>query len=180
MPDTENPYESPVEPSVNPYESPQAEISPVDALSNQGVLTEAMLLHLKKTAPWMTFIGVVGFIFCGLMLVSMALMSVGFNAVILGSIPGAEALGQAFTATMIALQVISLPMMFFPSFFLFTTGKKIRGYVHSGNDADLETAFKFNKFFWTFSGVLTIVYGSIMALILLFTVIGALTALAFM
>jgi hypothetical protein len=180
MPDTENPYTSPgQESSANPYESPQAEISSVKPLTNQGILTESMLLHLKKTAPWMSFIGILGFIGCGLLLVFMVIMSVGINSAIPASIPGAAALGQAFTATMIALQIISLPLMFFPSFFLFSTGKKIRNYVHSGNDADLETAFKFNKFFWTFSGVLTIIYASIMALILLFSIIGAIAALAF-
>jgi hypothetical protein len=180
MSDTENPYGSPAEPSVNPYESPQAEISSVKPLTNQGVLTETMVLHLKKTAPWMSFIGIIGFIGCGLLLIFMVVMSISVNSLIPTGVPGAAALGQAFTAIMIALQVISLPLIFFPSFFLFSSGKKIRNYVHSGNDADLETAFKFNKFFWTFSGVLTIIYTSIMALILIFSILGAVAALAFM
>jgi hypothetical protein len=179
MPETENPYEHPAEPPVNPYESPQAEINPLKPLTNQGLLTETMLSHLRKTAPWMSFIGIVGFILCGLMLVSMVLMSVSVNSLIPDNIPEAAGLGQAFTATMIALQVISLPLIFFPSFFLFTAGKKVRNYVHSGNEVDLETAFKFNKFFWIFSGVLTIVYTSIVALILLFSVIGVIAALTF-
>jgi hypothetical protein len=170
MSDNGNPNEGS---ALNPYESPRTEISPVKPLTSQSVITENMLYHLKKTSPWLRFVGIVGFAACGLMTVFVVLLAGSVNSFISEAVPY---VGQAFTATMVVTLVISLPLIFFPSFFLFNAGKKLRNYVHSGSEGDLETALKFNKFFWVFTGIVTIVYVSIVVLVLFFTMIGVIAS----
>ncbi|MDR1931156.1 MAG: hypothetical protein LBQ44_11110 [Treponema sp.] len=179
MPDTEDFYESldreaagktDKEPAVNPYESPRAEVSPVKSPAGEGALTETMRLHLKKTAPWLRFIGIMGFVFCGLMTVFSAAMAVGFSSFFPEYLPAS--FDSAFTVTLFLLQAGSLPLGFFPSFFIFMAGKKMHNYIHSDNAADLESSFKFNKFFWLFAGILTIIYMALIALVLIAAIIG--------
>jgi hypothetical protein len=172
---SDSPYGPVVDPPVvNPYESPQAEISPVKPLTSQGVITENMMYHLKRTAPWLRFIGIMGFIVCGLMSVLAAAMAIGLNSYIPEDIPF---LGQSVTVSMLLAQGAGMPVGFFPSFFLFTAGKKIRNYVHSGNEADLESGFKFHKFFWIFAGVFVIIYAAIIALAIVVMIAGILITL---
>jgi hypothetical protein len=46
---------------------------------------------------------------------------------------------------------------FFPSLFIYRCGDKIRGYLRSGTDQDLELALKNNKSYWKFLGIVCIV-----------------------
>jgi hypothetical protein len=73
---------------------------------------------------------------------------------------------------------IGLVMFFLPSLFAFRFGQRLRAYFRSGDDADLETAFRNNKNLWTFIGVVTIIYLAFFALILVMLVIAAAFAAA--
>lgn len=150
----------------NPYASPQTEISAVKPLA-QRVLTENTLFYLKGAAPWLRFIGVAGFIFLGLGAVNFITVLVAFQNM---SVPGFESLGVPFLlGIFLVVEIIGL----FPAVFIFQFGGKLRAYLHSGDEADLEQAFKNNKSLWTFTGVLTIIFLGLVGLSLLITLPAA-------
>lgn len=153
----------------NPYKSPEAEAGTINPLSNR-VLTEGMLYYLKGASPWLRFLGVVGFVYLGFMLL------IFLALIILGSqnfFPGMSGMAGAGGFVVMIYVVIILAVSFFPVLFMFRFGKKIKSYLYSGDNADLEAAFKNNKSLWTFMGVLAII-GLAVFVLMLFS--GVLTA----
>lgn len=48
--------------AVNPYQSPENAAIPEERFTMQGGLTETLLIYLKGAAPWLRFLGILGFI----------------------------------------------------------------------------------------------------------------------
>ena len=160
--------------SVNPYEGPQAEAGTVP-LSDR-VITENMLFYLKGACPWIRFISIVGFVGLGLFAVFILVFALGISS----TLSNTEELG-AFGAMGPGMTLIYLPFLvlyFFPLLFLFRFGNRIKSYLYSGSNEDLEEAFKNNKSYWTFFGVLTIIGLAFMALALLIGIIIGIAAAA--
>jgi magnesium-transporting ATPase (P-type) len=158
---------------TNPYESPRTEANSLNVPGGR-VLTEEMVLYLRGTAPWLRFIGIVGFIFIGLSAIAFLTIIIAFRNEA-SSIPGFAAAGSSF---FLVLMLISLGLAFFPTYFLFQVGKKIRLYIHSGDASQLELAFKNNKSLWTFIGVLTIIGLAIYGMVFIGIIGSALAGLA--
>ena len=166
----------------NPYKSPAAPLSEVQPQIYQGNLTENMLIYLKNAAPWIRFIGILGFIFSGLIavwgLVSFTLVPLfgqvmesitggnstgifsGFFSIVYGGASGILILGSA-------------AVVFVPSLFLYRSGDKLRAYMRTGTEGDLEEAFKNNKSFWKFCGIVSIVYLAFIPVVIIISVIAA-------
>ena len=161
----------------NPYESPQAEISEIKPLASQGILTEAMLLHLKGASPWLRFVGIAGFIMCALYVVIGLVMAIGINS--LPALYGGAAMLPAMSAVFFVFYLGFAALMFFPTLFIFRFGKKIKNYLHTGNETELELAFKNNKSLWVFTGVLAIISLAFFAIFILFGGIAAVMAVIF-
>jgi beta-lactamase regulating signal transducer with metallopeptidase domain len=53
--------------------------------------------------------------------------------------------------------VASGALLFFPARFIYSFGSKVRNYLLSRSNEDLEQAFKNNKSFWKFCGIYSIV-----------------------
>jgi hypothetical protein len=159
----------------NPYESPQAEISSVKPLAHQGLLTETMLFYLKGASPWLRFVGIAGFVTLGLYVLIGLTMIVGvqsFGSTISG---WSGAMGAVFGVFYLG----AIVLMFFPVLFIFQFGKKIKSYIHTGNDEDLEQALKNNKSLWKFIGILSIVVLSFLAITVIFGGIAVIAADSF-
>jgi hypothetical protein len=147
----------------NPYRSPEAGVSPVVPLTSGGALTDLMLTYLKGASPWLRFVGIVGFIGCGIT----AVTGIVFMALIPAmdtvweSVPGFETyagiFGAVFGGAMGVYCLIIGLLCFFPSFFIYNFGTKIRNYIRSGAGEDLEMAFRNNKSLWKFVGIITII-----------------------
>jgi hypothetical protein len=171
--------------AVNPYQSPETSGVPVQPLVAQGSLTETMLISLKGASPWLRFVGILGFVSAGLTVLS----SFSFFAIIplmeqaWGEIPGLESFGNAFGAIfgggMVLLFIAAGVLMFFPSLYIYRFGDKIRAYLRTGTDQDLEAAFKYNKSLWKFVGILCIVQLALVPLIIIAgIIIGVVMALS--
>ena len=165
---------------VNPYQSPQAEAKPVGAdLAPAGALTELMIRYLKEASPWLRFIGILGFIGCGIMalvgvvfMVLLPLFTSFFNYTYfsgLGNFGGL--IGGAFGLIYIVIAAV----FFFPSRFIYLFGTKIRTWLRSNAEHDLEASFRNNKSFWKFIGIVSIVN---LAFIPVSVVIGIIAAVA--
>jgi hypothetical protein len=154
----------------NPYESPQTEVNTVNPLSDR-VLTEDMLYYLRGAAPWLRFIGIVGFISLGLLALIIIVFGFGMSSLASGSEEFA-----GFSAAGPAIVIVYIPMLvlyFFPVLFLYRFGKRIKSYQYTNDSQDLVEAFKNNKSLWTFIGVLTIIGLAIMVLVILISIIVA-------
>jgi hypothetical protein len=159
--------------SQNPYESPQTEANTVAPLSDR-TMTETMVFYLRGAAPWLRFVGIAGFIGLGAMVIMILTVLIAFR-----SLEGMEGvpLGPLMMLTPV-LGVLYLPplvIVFFLTFFTFQFGRKIRSYLQTGENADLEEAFKNNKSLWTLQGVVCIIGLVFAALVLLVTLVSALT-----
>lgn len=149
--------------AVNPYQSPETPAVPVKPLLAQGTLTETMLIYLKGASPWLRFIGILGFINSALVL----LWAVSMFAIVplvwqsWDQIPWFEPvggiMGAASGVVMAVLCILLALLIFLPALFLYRFGHRIRNYLASGADQDLEQAFKNNKAFWKFVGIICIV-----------------------
>lgn len=172
--------------AINPYQSPEAQAVPEKPLTAQGAITETMLIYLKDASPWLRFIGILGFIFSGLT----ALWGIGSIALIpmFGQIwselpesyqPFSAIFNSALGGTMVMFGIGGGALGFFPSLFVFRFGEKIRSYLRSGTDQDLELALKNNKSFWKFAGIISIIYLAFIPLMIIGAIIvGVVAALS--
>jgi hypothetical protein len=167
--------------NANPYQSPETVVKPEAPLVSQTVLTETMLTHLKGASPWLRFIGIMGFISCGLMVFGgiLFLALIPLMGSVWEAIPDlgefSVYFGAAFGGSMGVYFFICAVIVFFPSRFIFTFGNRIRSYLRSGTAGDLEEAFKNNKSLWKFAGIVTIIS---LAFIPVMIIVGIVVAVA--
>jgi len=154
----------------NPYQSPESPIIP-ETPQNIGImLSEKMLRYLGDTSPWLQFVGILGYIGSGLLVIGGILSAVGFSAVSfleLGDFP------------LWIITLIYIPMgvlFFFPAHFTYSFGRKIRNYRFSNSTEDLELAFKNNKSLWKFYGIVCIIYLAFIPLFFVIAIIGGVMA----
>ena len=145
---------------VNPYQSPEATVVPDNVPAGQGTLTEAMLIQLKGASPWLRFVGVLGFIGAGFTI----LTGVVFFAIIplitrsfAGLDPFSGLMDAVFWVIIAVFCIIVGVLMVLPSLFMYRFGEKIRGYLRTGAEQELEAAFKNNRLLWKFIGIICIV-----------------------
>ena len=113
-------------------------------------VTDPMLLSLRQTKPWTMLISIVGFVYCGFMVI----LGVGstFMLSMLGpnkSFPSGILLG--------AVYIIMAVVYFFPAFYLFKFSSSLGRLVEGGGATELEQALLNQKSFWKFMGILVIV-----------------------
>ena len=155
----------------NQYNSPQAPVIPENKQAVGG-LTETMLHYLKEAAPWLRFIGIVGFIVCGL-------IALGFITIIIVSIAASSELSGLINFPIWLASPFYLGMgllAFFPSFFMYQFGDKIRKYQFSNAENDLEQAFKNNKSLWKFFGIMCIINLATVPIFLVISIVIAVAA----
>ena len=157
----------------NPYQSPETQVAP-EASQSAGVeLSVTMLNHLNEAAPWLRFIGILGYIGCGAFVLIGLISSFGLSAVSDGNIFGGM--------TAFVLAVVYIPVgviMFFPAHFVYKFGQKIRNYRFTNSIEDLEAALQNNKSLWKFLGIFSIIQLAIIPLIIIGAIIfGVVSAL---
>jgi len=159
---------------VNPYKSPEMTVVPDSVSAGQGTLTEIMLIQLKGASPWLRFVGIIGFIGAGFTILSGFLffaMAYFFTLSLpeLGSLYGS--MGMVSWVFFALFFIIVGGIMFLPSFFTYRFGDKIRGYLRTGSEQELEAAFKNNRFLWKCKGIICIVQLSFVPLMLIGSII---------
>ncbi|MFT6167366.1 MAG: hypothetical protein ACJAV5_001758 [Vicingaceae bacterium] len=148
-------------------------------LEEKEIFTKASKSYLMETAKWSSFFGILGFIgtglmvifsiFAGTMFASMSKMNPAFQ-----NIPNFASSGFSVLFTILYL-VIAL-LYFFPSLYLYKSGKALKAGLRI-NDADqIEEGFKNLKSSFKFWGILSIIFISIYILTFL---IGILAGAAF-
>jgi hypothetical protein len=144
----------------NPFSGPQSPAA-VETGGN-AQLSGTMIAALKGTAPWARFIAILGFAGAGLTILFGVIFLLGGGAFLTKAFTDSEnsalaAAAGASAAIGIVYAGIGL-LQFFPAFFLFSYSTKLRNYSLTLNNDELESAFKYNRSFWKFCGILTIVF----------------------
>ena len=164
----------------NPYQSPAADVSAVRPMLAPGGISEKALFYLKAASPWMRFLGIIGFIGCGF-LVLFGIFMVTLPAIFLrmADIPDTEveAARQGVVGIMGAVgglfYILAAVLSFFPSRWLYKTGAKLRSYARTGSDLDLEEAFRNSRAFWKFLGIITIIWLAFLPVGIVITTVAA-------
>jgi len=126
-------------------------------------LSEKSNDYLKKAAPWMKFISIVGFIICGIMVIAAFVMILNSGNTFSGSNIG---IGAGF------LYLVGAVIFFIINRFLYLYANGLNK-VYKLNDYDaLETAFKMQKNFWKIVGIFFIIYISLIAIAMVFFALG--------
>jgi len=125
--------------------------------------------HLSETAKWAKFLSIVGFVFCGLMVVFALLAGTMASLNPLGGTMGAGGFMQ------IVLLIAMVALYFFPCLFLFNFARKMQLALRNNDQINLNDSFRNLKLNFKYVGILTIVILSIYAIVLLVAGIMAAT-----
>ena len=165
--------------AVNPYQSPETVAVPEKPLTAQGTLTESMLLYLKGASPWLMFLGILGFIGAGFMVLggiifmALAPMMTGVWSEVPGMEEAGKYLGAAFSGGIAVIYIGIGVLLFFPAFFKYRFGEKIRSYLRTGMEQELELAFRNNKSLWKFLGIISIIELAVIPVMIIVGIIAA-------
>jgi hypothetical protein len=130
-----------------------------------------MLQHLVETSPWLRYKGIIGFIGSGLCCLGGIIFVIVLTA-------ASNFLGDFGGVPVWIFVLVYLPMgviLFFPAYFLFRSGQKIRTYRLTHSNEDMESGLKYSKSYWRFLGILTIIY---LAALPVFIIIAAVAGVA--
>ena len=115
---------------------------------------------LKYAAKWASFLAIVGFITLGL------LVLIGFLMLLIGS-QVSGVLGGAPIALFSAIYFGMAALYFFPIYYLFLFGQKIKKAIKSTNQNELDAGFENLKSCFKFLGIFTLVILSLYILMFL-------------
>jgi hypothetical protein len=116
-----------------------------------AALNNAALFYLKSVSPWLRFLGVINYITCALMAAGGLITLIA--APLLEDFGAGEETGLAGGI----FYLISALIVFFPARFMYSFGSRLRNYFLSGVEKEIELAFKYNKSYWKYCGVITII-----------------------
>jgi hypothetical protein len=146
--DTDNPYQPPS--AFGDGGEPRA---PAPA---SGEVPAAILETMRQTRPWVLFLGVLGFVGCGLMVIAALGMAVTSGI--------AKWMGLAY----LVLAVIYL----FPSLSLCRYGAAIRRLLAAGGMEGLAVALRRQTAFWRLIGIITIAVLALYVVVIVAVVLG--------
>jgi hypothetical protein len=132
--------------------------------------------HLSQAAKWAKFLAIIGFIFCGLLVVYGIFAGVLFsslsrmNTESSASFGAFANLGGAFFLT---FAIVGAILYFFPCLYLFRFAAKMQTALRNNDQNTLTNSFGNLKSFYKFLGILTIVVLAFYLLIFLIAVISA-------
>jgi len=114
-------------------------------------ITPSMLLSLRQTKPWARFLAVLGFVGVFFMIIGGSLNMLGLTKI--------DHTHPAFQLViMVGLANILFGVLyFFPVLFLLKYASSIGKLVNGGGSDEMEKALSYQKSFWKFIGILTLI-----------------------
>ncbi|HEX2573468.1 MAG TPA: hypothetical protein VH877_28220 [Polyangia bacterium] len=147
---------------TNPYQPPSTDIDAPSAarhdMQDAGNILPALVESMRLTKPWVKFLGILGFIGSGVMLLlGLFMLIVGANS----KLP-----------SWVGIIYLPLAALYIaPSLFLYRYGAAIEVFLRQVNLENLGEALQHQKSFWRFVGILSavmlILYGAIFVLAML-------------
>jgi hypothetical protein len=137
-------------------------------------IDQSSINYLNEAARWCRFLSIVGFIYCGLMVIGGFFLGTIMAMMMPAMGNQSAALSGVMTAILgVGIIVFSL-ILFFPAYFLFNFSTKMRRALRTNDQPVLSESLKNLKSFFKFYGILVIIGISFYALIFLAGIVGAL------
>jgi hypothetical protein len=155
---------------ANPYAAPivDQERLPTANLPGDGQVTPAVLDAMRQTRPWVLFLGILGFIGAGFMVLG------GLAMLVAGS-----AMGGAEVGAVAALYIVLAVVYIFPSLYLYRYASSIKMLLTGYGVHALEEALTHQKSFWKLVGIVTAVSMVLYFVgIIVFVIVGAAGAMS--
>lgn len=143
-------------------------------LPPQLIVTENMRSYLYDMAGWTKFLGIVGFIFSGIMV--LVALSMGAVFTTISQMPGMEMYSNLGSGVLTFIMLLYALLFLYPSLMLFTYSVKAKQGVLYGDQASLETSISKLKSFFKFYGIMMIVVIAIYVLMFLAVIAGGIAA----
>lgn len=113
-------------------------------------VTDSMIASMRSTKPWTKFLAIMGFVGVGLMV----LLGVGF-VLFANMFPNQKNAPPPFF--MGFFYILFSVLYFVPALYLYKYSSSIANFLKSNGAIDLESAMSYNKSFWKFVGILTLI-----------------------
>jgi len=128
-----------------------------ETMGSSGIFSQEAIENLSKTAPWIKFLSIMGFIMSGffLLVAFFSLGSFGFAKSF-----GGEGLGIFGFFIYIILAVV----VYLPNKYLYNYATELSDFCLTKDSRLLEIAFLMQKKYWSYMGVLVIVYLALIVL----------------
>ena len=134
-------------------------------------LSGAVIEQLRRTKGWSRFLGIIGFISCGFIV--LAAIALAFNRSVMGSVMGES---KGFGVLMSMFYLVIAASYFYPSLKLCQYASRIGKLVQQPNEENLVSALDAQRVFWKFVGIFIMVTLIIYALVFIGVIIfGATT-----
>lgn len=133
------------------------------------VITESAKMHLRESAKWAKFLAILGFVALGIMVIASLIMLVAGTAL---SSASPVPMGIPFTMIGIVYLIMAV-LMFFPTYYMLNFANKFKSAVNSSSQSDLDSGFEYQKSYYKFVGIFTIIVLSLYVLMLLIGIAGA-------
>ena len=128
--------------------------------------------YLAEAAKWAKFLAILGFIFCGLIIIAAVfagpLISTAFSQLE----PEATSISAMSGTVIIVYYVLIALLYFFPCLYLFNFASKMQATIRSNDQIYLNNSFKNLKSFFKFWGILTVIFLCILVIGMIFAIVG--------
>lgn len=132
------------------------------------IIDSTINMHLKETAVWGKFLGVIGFIYSGLIAIGAIFAGSMLSKLSGNNLSNSEGLLAGGSVAIIYLGMAVV--VFFMSLFLFRFARKTLVALQSNDQVTLTESFKNLKIYFRFAGVITVIA-------LIFAVLGIVVVL---
>ena len=155
-------------------ETTETELQSTPSPQPELVLNYEAQSYLREAGKWANFLSIMGFIFCGLILV-LAIFAGTVFSVLSNVMPNAGALPAGIGGIISVVYIVLDVVYFFFPYYLYQFADKIKKGIVYSDTAHLTAAMGKLKSFLKYWGILTIVLLAFYALIFIIAIIGALT-----
>jgi len=125
-------------------------------ITDQDQITGTTLNYLLKTAKWMQFIAIAGFILIGIF--AIVIFAIPDLMLFQRNTDGLSMPGSGDTSAMIIGFMVILLFAFFPNLFLYQSAINFIRYARDNNSFNLEVAFKKLHSLFLYVGIIVIIY----------------------
>jgi len=130
-------------------------------------LSDSAKAHLLETTRWTKFLAILSFIFIALMLIGFIFM------ISAGSMMSSASSGMGSSPWMITIVWLLLGLFYwYPSVMLYKFSNAMKDGLNTANNELVENAFRYQKNFWKYMGIFTIVVISLYLIVIVAVVAG--------
>ena len=142
----------------------------LDLLNNDSQLTPQSQGYLTESAKWGKFLAIMGFIFCGLIVILAFFVPTLLQTQQYSSLP--SGFGSSMRAGMTVIYLLTAVLLFFPCLYLYRFSAKMQYAVKAISQENFDESLLNLKSMFKFYAILTIVMLSIYALVFIFGIIA--------